>query len=156
MNTQDITTAFTIDATPEAVFAAINDVGGWWLAKPGIEGTTDQLGAEFTYRYEPYHWSIQRITELVPGRKVVWLVVDSELSFVKDKKEWTGTQMVFDIARKGGQTEVRFTHVGINPGVECYGACSNAWGSLINGDLKRLIQAGRKQPKRSKREAARA
>jgi len=128
-------------------------VRGWWLAKPGIEGSTDQLGAEFMYRYEPYHWSRQRITELVPGRKVVWLVVDGELSFLKDKSEWTGTQMVFDITRKDGKTEVRFTHIGVNPGVECYGACSNAWSSLINGDLKRLISGGRKPPKQKTREA---
>ncbi len=153
MSTEGFTTTFTVDETPEAVFAAINDVRGWWQAKPGIEGTTDQLGAEFTYRYEPHHWSRQRITELVPGKKVVWLVVDSELSFVEDKKEWTGTQMVFDIARKGGKTEVRFTHIGINPGVECYGACSKGWSSLINDDLKRLIRAGRKPARQSKREA---
>ena len=140
MNSQNFTTSFTVNKTPEAVFDAINDVRGWWSAVPGIEGSTDQLGAEFTYRYEPYHWSRQRITELVPGRKVVWLVVDGELSFVKDKSEWNGTQMVFDITPKGGKTEVRFTHVGLVPDGECYGACSNAWGSLINVDLKGRIQ----------------
>ena len=79
MNTQNFTTSFTVDQTPEAAFAAINNVRGWWSAVPGIEGSTDQLGAEFTYRYEPYHWSRQRITELIPGKKVVWLVVDGQL-----------------------------------------------------------------------------
>ena len=149
MNTQNFTTAFTVDETPEAVFAAINDVRGWWSAVPGIEGSTDQLGAEFTYRYEPYHWSRQRITELIPGKKVVWLVVDGQLHFLKDKNEWTGTQMVFDITRKGdGKTEVRFTHVGLVPDEECYGACSNAWTSLIGEDLRNLILAGTAQPHR--------
>ena len=149
MNTRNFTTVFTVDETPEAAFAAINDVRGWWSAVPGIEGSTDQLGAEFTYRYEPYHWSRQRITELIPGKKVVWLVVEGQLHFLKDKNEWTGTQMVFDITRKGdGKTEVRFTHVGLVPDEECYGACANAWGSLINVDLRNLILAGTAQPHR--------
>ncbi len=149
MNTRNFTTVFTVDETPEAAFAAINDVRGWWSAVPGIEGSTDQLGAEFTYRYEPYHWSRQRITELIPGKKVVWLVVEGQLHFLKDKNEWTGTQMVFDITRKGdGKTEVRFTHVGLVPDEECYGACSNAWTSLIREDLRNLILAGTAQPHR--------
>src|SRR3954453_23650545 len=141
MNSRNFTTAFTVDETPDAVFAAINDVRGWWAAVPGIEGSTDELGAEFTYRYEPYHSSRQRLTELEPGRKIVWLVVDGELTFVKDKSEWNGTQMAFDITRKGDKTEVRFTHVGLGPDGECYGACATAWSSLINVDLKGRIQS---------------
>ena len=30
MTKQHLTTAFTVDETPEAAFAAINNVRGWW------------------------------------------------------------------------------------------------------------------------------
>ena len=50
MKSQDFTTAFTVDQTPEEAFAAINNVRGWWTGKPGIEGSTAKLGDEFTYR----------------------------------------------------------------------------------------------------------
>ena len=93
------TTGFSVDEGPQEVFAAINNVRGWWSGD--IEGSTDQLGAEFTYRYEDVHWSKQRITELVPGKKVVWLVLDAELSFVEDKAEWNGTEISFEIAKNG-------------------------------------------------------
>jgi hypothetical protein len=139
MSQENFSTAFTVDQTPEEAFAAINNVRGWWTGEPGVEGSTDKLGDEFTYRYEPHHYSKQKITELVPGKKVVWLVVDSTLNFVKDKSEWKGTKIIFDIAKKGGKTEVRFTHVGLIPDEECYSACSNAWGSYINGSLRSLI-----------------
>jgi len=146
MKSQNFTATFTVDKTPEEAFAAINNVRGWWTGEPGIEGTTDRLGAVFTYRYKPHHFSKQKVTEFVPGKRVVWQIVASKLNFVEDKSEWTGTTITFEIAKKGDKTEVRFTHVGLVPDHECYGACSNAWGSYVNGSLRNLIATGKGRP----------
>ena len=110
MNDQNFTTTFTIDQTPEEAFAAINNVRGWWSGE--IEGSTDKLGDEWTYRYKDVHYSKQKITELVPGKKVVWLVLDSYLNFIKDKTEWNGSKITFEIAKNGDKTQAGFTHVG--------------------------------------------
>ncbi|MDR3667558.1 MAG: hypothetical protein P4L35_12010 [Ignavibacteriaceae bacterium] len=75
----------------------------------------------------------------MPGKKIVWYVTDSSLDFLKNKSEWNGTNITFDITKKGDKTEVRFTHLGIAPGIECYDKCSNAWGSYINNSLRNLI-----------------
>jgi hypothetical protein len=139
-----LTHGFTVDATPEAAFAAINDVRGWWSGE--LEGKTAKLGDVFSYRYKDIHYSKQRITESIPGRKVVWLVVDSFLGFIEDKTEWNGTKITFEILPKGGQTEIRFTHVGLAPAHECFSACSDAWGSYITGSLRSLIATGKGQP----------
>src|SRR2546427_4271984 len=152
MYSQNYTTTFTVDQTPKEAFDAINNVRGWWSGE--IEGSTDKLGEEWTYRYKDFHYSKQKITELVPGKKVVWSVLDSYLDFVEDKTEWNGTKVTFEIAKKGDKTEVRFTHVGLNPDVECYDDCSNAWGSYINGSLRNLITKGKGQPNpKEKRDA---
>ena len=90
-----------------------------WLVVRGIDGSTDELGAEFKYRYQNVHGTTQRITEWVLGKKVVWHVVDSHINFVKDGTEWNGTDIVFEIDRKNGKTEPRFTHVGLVPTFEC-------------------------------------
>src|SRR5579864_1398194 len=111
MKGQNYTRTFTVDQTPEEAFAAINNVRGWWSGE--IEGSSDKLGDEFTYRYKDVHHSTQKITELIPGHKVVWLVLDGCLNFVEDKSEWKGTKIAFEIAKKGGKTEIRFTHVGL-------------------------------------------
>jgi hypothetical protein len=153
MKSQNLTFTFTVDQTPDEAFAAINNVRAWWSGD--IEGDTCKLGSEWSYRYKDIHYSKQRITELVPGKKVAWLVVDSFLNFVDDKKEWNGTEITFDIAQfdiaqkggqTGGQTEVRFTHQGLTPEVECFDGCSSAWGFIINTSLRNLIATGKGQP----------
>ena len=144
MKDQNYRTSFTVDQSAEAVFEAVNNVRGWWSG--AIEGSTDRLGAEFSYHYKDVHRSKQKITEFTPGKRVVWHVLDSDLSFVNDKSEWNGTDIVFDISEKAGKTEVGFTHVGLVPRYECYGSCSNAWGTLINGNLRKLITTGKAQP----------
>ena len=144
MSDQNYTTSFTVGQSPEEVFAAINNVRGWWSGE--IDGHTDKLGAEFKYRYKDLHKTTQKITELIPGKKVVWHVVESNINFVNDKTEWNGTDIVFEITKKGGKTELRFTHVGLVPAFECYGDCSGAWGFYINDSLRSLITTGKGQP----------
>ena len=144
MNNQNFTTTFSVDQTLEEVFDAINNVRGWWSEE--IDGSTDKLGAEFKFHYKDLHLSTQKITELVPGKKVVWHVLDSHINFVKDKTEWKGTDIVFEITKKDDKTELRFTHVGLVPAFECYGDCSDAWGIYINGSLRSLITTGKGQP----------
>ncbi len=137
MSKQDYTTSFTVDQSAAEVFTAVNNVRGWWSGE--IDGRTDKLGADFTYRYQNLHRTTQKITEFVPGKKVVWHVVNSKINFVKDKDEWNGTDIVFEIAKKGDKTELRFTHVGLIPAIECYGKCTGAWGYYINESLRSLI-----------------
>jgi uncharacterized protein YndB with AHSA1/START domain len=140
----DFTATFTVDQTPEEVFAAINNVRGWWSGE--IEGSTDKLGHVWTYRYQDIHYSKQEITEFVPGQRIVWHVLDGYLNFTEDKTEWTGTDITFDISPKDNQTEVRFTHLGLVPEFECFDNCSNAWGFYIKSSLRDFITTGQGQP----------
>jgi hypothetical protein len=144
MKSQNLTFTITVDQTPEEAFAAINNVRGWWSGD--IDGNTETLGAQWTYRYKDIHYSKQRITALLPGKRVAWLVVDSYLNFVEDKKEWNGTEITFDITSNGGQTEVRFSHLGLTPDVECFEGCTSAWGFIINTSLRNLISTGKGEP----------
>ena len=146
MKTESYTISYTVDQSPQEVFDAINNVRGWWSGE--LAGPTDHLGAEFTYRYENLHRSTQRITEFVSGRKVVWHVVDSCIDFVNDKTEWNGTDIIFVITRKGNKTELRFTHAGLVPAVECYGKCVGAWSFYIGESLRDLITTGTGDPNR--------
>ena len=144
MNDQNYSISFTTNHSAEEVFAAINNVRGWWSEE--IKGPTDKLGAQFTYHHENVHRCKMKITEFVPGEKVVWLVLDNYFNFTEDKTEWTGTKIIFEVSNKDAKTQLRFTHEGLVPEYECFKVCSNAWGSYINGSLQSLITTGQGRP----------
>jgi hypothetical protein len=83
-----------------------------------------------------------RLVEVIPGKKLVWLVLDNFFNFTEDKSEWKGTKVTFEISK----TEIHFTHQGLVPQYECFNLCSNAWGSYINGSLRSLIETGKGRP----------
>jgi hypothetical protein len=144
MSEHSYTTSITVDQSPEEAFAAINNIRGWW--SQAIEGDTDRLDAVFYYHYKNLHRCTIKVTELVRGRKVAWHILHNAFDFVEDTNEWNGTEVVFEIARKGDKTEVRFTHVGLVPAYECYEVCSDAWGTYIRGSLRDLIATGLGKP----------
>jgi hypothetical protein len=144
MNDQNYATTFTVDQTPEEVFAAINNVRGWWSEE--IVGNTGKLGEEWKYHYLDVHRCTMKITEFIPNKKVVWDVLDNYFNFTRDKTEWIGNKIIFEISLSGDKTEVRFTQLGLVPNYECFDICSNAWGTYINGSLRNLITKGKGQP----------
>lgn len=150
MNNQDFKTTLVVDATPREVFDAVNNVRGWW--SENIEGDTDRLDATFSYHYQDVHRSKMKIAELVPGKKVAWHVRDNYFKFTKDKSEWIGTEVIFDISERDGKTQLLFTHRGLVPAYECFDICHDAWTHYIQDSLKNLILTGTGSP--TPREAA--
>lgn len=144
MKNQDYSITILVDQTPQEAYDAINNVTGWWIQD--IEGSSQKLNDEFSVQFWDVHYSKQKLVEMIPGEKVVWLITDSKLTFIQDQNEWTGTKIIFDITKQGDKTEVRFTQMGLVPQIECYNACSNAWGGYIKDSLYNLITTGKGQP----------
>jgi uncharacterized protein YndB with AHSA1/START domain len=141
MTTTDFTTTITFDQSMAKVFDAINNVRSWWHGE--VEGSTNKLGDEFSYHMKHFHFSQQKVVELIPNQKIVWLVTDSNLSFTQKKNEWTGTKIIFEIWEADNKTQLRFTHEGLNNSFECFDNCSNGWTMLIHESLPSLINTGK-------------
>ncbi|QDK47074.1 SRPBCC domain-containing protein [Bdellovibrio sp. ZAP7] len=141
---KNLTITMTFDESPKKVFDAVANVRGWW--SEDLKGTSNKLGGKFNYKFKDIHTSTQRVTEFIPNKKIVWKVLDSNLSFLKQKDEWTGTEVIFEISKKGDKTQLRFTHVGLTPDVECYDACFDGWGYFVKKSLKSLIKTGEGKP----------
>jgi hypothetical protein len=144
MNQPDYTTTLTVDATPQEVFKHINNVTKWWTAD--LKGNSQKLNDAFTVRFGDVHVSTQKLIELIPDKKIVWLVTDSKLNFIKDKQEWTNTTISFDISSVGNKTQVVFTHHGLVPEVECFKDCTKGWDYYIKGSLYKLLTTGTGEP----------
>jgi hypothetical protein len=146
MRTNHFHTIISVDATAAEAFRCINDVTKWWTEN--VEGDSHRLNDEFTVQFADVHYSRQRLVELVPDRKVVWLINDSRLNFVSNKNEWNNHRIVFEIITDNNQTQVHFTQIGLVPEIECYDACSNAWSQYIQQSLFNLITKGKGNPEK--------
>lgn len=147
MKDQNFTASTMVDQTPEKVFAAINNIWGWW--SEDVDGSTNKPGQEFRYR-DKHLWCRMKVTELIPDKKIVWHVLESEMDDVEQGKEWNDTKLIFEITKEDGKTQLHFTHFGLVPDLECYTVCSKAWSFYIKSSLQGLIVTGRGEPIKKK------
>ncbi|WP_336518217.1 SRPBCC domain-containing protein [Pollutibacter soli] len=145
---------FVSDKSAAEVYSAINKVRGWW--SEDFNGSSEKLGDEFEVFFEDIHFSRHRVVEMIPGEKVVWLVTDSHLSFLKNPKEWIGTKNIFEITELNNvsedkRTKITFTHEGLVPGIECYQNCSNGWNYYLQQSLAPILNGGRANPNKKLR-----
>lgn len=142
MENQDYSTTIWVKETPEEAFNVILNVRAWWsgLFDESFEGSSEKVGDEFSFRAGGgVHYTKQKLVELVPNKKVVWLVTESNLSFVDTTDEWTGTKISFDLSRELGKTKIVFTHIGLVPAFECYNSCAPAWTQYMQERLTNAI-----------------
>ena len=90
MNNQDYRISILVDQSPEEVYAAINNVRGWW--SEAIEGPTDELNKEWFYHYKDIHLCKVKVAGLQPGQQVFWEVIENKFNFIQDEKEWVGNR----------------------------------------------------------------
>jgi hypothetical protein len=129
--------------SPQDVFNCIKEVPKWWN-KEDFEGNSAKLNDEFVICHPGHHYSKQRLVEVVPDKRVAWLVTDSKLDWLeKDQHEWTNTKMIFEITARGDQTILQFTHEGLVPGKECYAMCESGWNMVIKDRLFNFITLDR-------------
>jgi len=147
MTTSDFTLTLLTDRPPQEVFQAVNNVRAWWSGYYSEEfrGATEKLHDEFSFRAgDGLHYSKQKLIEVIPNKKVVWLITESELSFLEKKDEWTGTKVIFEISKDGDKTQLVFTHEGLTPEVECYDSCTPAWTQYLHNKLLPMLNTGKK------------
>jgi len=140
MQSKSYTTSMEVTSPLEKVFNCINNVSAWW--SKDFEGSSTKLHDEFVIHHPGKHYSKQELIEIIPNKKVVWLVTYSKLDWLeKDKHEWTNTKMIFEITTNGDKTLVHFTHEGLVPEKECYNRCEQGWNMVIKTQLLNFINS---------------
>jgi uncharacterized protein YndB with AHSA1/START domain len=143
---ESFSVSYLIDKAPATVFNAINAVDKWWSAD--FKGTSKSVGDTFEVTFGYLHYSRHEVIELLPFKRIVWLVRDSKLTFLKDQSEWNGTRNVFEISTENGKTRLSFTHAGLVPSIECFGDCSKGWQHYLEKSLLPFIQEDKANPNR--------
>ncbi|MBA3680882.1 MAG: SRPBCC domain-containing protein [Bacteroidetes bacterium] len=141
MKKENFVYSFKSSKTPEAIFEILLDIEQWWsgLYEETIKGESHKLNDEFSFHAgQGVHYSKQKLVELIPNKKIVWLVTDSKLTFINKQNEWVGTKISFDISKEADKTVVTFTHDGLTPEIECYTDCSSGWTGYLDNLKKKL------------------
>ena len=143
MTLKNFHTTIKVNANTEGVTKKINQVNQWWAKN--VKGETDNLHDKFTVDFGST-WVDFQITELIPNKKVVWKVLDCNLEWIKNKKEWNGTEVVFEISEIKNESQIEFTHLGLIPSFECYEDCKVGWTEHVTESLLMFINEGKGMP----------
>jgi len=85
----------------------------------------------------------------ITGSTFQTVVICVGKSTVKNKDEWKGNSIQFDIIPKSDHTEIKFTQFGLVSSAECYDICENAWNTYLQNSLYQLIESGKGHPNSS-------
>ena len=112
MKNQDYHSSITVNMPAAQAFDNICNVAGWWTEN--IEGGSKKLNDVFTVYFGETFVTF-KIIEVIPKKKIVWLVTDCDLPWLNDKKEWKNTEVVWEISTHNNSTQIDMTHVGLTP-----------------------------------------
>ncbi len=143
MEKKDFHLTITVNASPEEAIMKINQVNLWWAKK--VIGKSEVLDDKFTVDFGKTFVDFQ-ISELIPNKKIVWKVIDCNLDWIKDKKEWNNTEVVFEVSTENNNTKIDFTHIGLVPDIECYKDCEEGWTGHVTNSLVKFIDDGKGMP----------
>jgi len=140
MAQNDFSCNISMEMNANDAIKKISNVPGWWGVN--FTGSAANQGDTFTVTMGGDSFFNFTVTELIPGKKVVWLVTDCHMPWYTDKKEWANNKMIFDLNDRNGTTDLTFTHEGLTPQVECYGDCAPGWTHWIKTSLFSYLTTG--------------
>ncbi len=140
MEKQNFTSSTSAKISADEAIKKISNVPGWW----GItfSGNSEKQNDQFIVKMGGDSFFNITVTELIPGKRLVWLVTDCHMPWYADKTEWTNTKMIFDLTENDGVTTVNFTHDGLTPDVDCYKDCVPGWTHWIKTSLFSYFTTG--------------
>ena len=141
MENNDFNSSLSAKISAGEAIKKISNVPAWW----GITftGSAEKQNDKFTVKMGGDSFFHFTVTELIPGKRVAWLVTDCNMPWYSDKKEWANTRLIFDLNENDAVTAVNFRHEGLTPKNECYMDCERGWTHWIQTSLFSYLTNGK-------------
>src|SRR5450432_3721465 len=107
---KDFSYSFTVKASAKEAMKMISKVDLWWAII--FKGKANKLNDKFSVYFGDTFVDF-KISEVIPEKKIIWLVTDCNLHWIKNKKEWKKTEVIWNLSEKIGKTTIDFVHKGI-------------------------------------------
>ena len=133
----DILHRVGIRTSQDRVYEALasrEGLAAWWTANTQGEAG---LGGLLQFRFAAGGFDM-KVRELVPGKRVVWEVLDGP-------EEWIGTEVRWELKQEGDYAIVLFKHQGWREPGEMMHHCSTKWAIFLMS-LKALVETGQGSP----------
>jgi len=127
-----------VRSSPEEIYKALTTKEGaanWWTAQTEIGSKVGDMNI-FDFG-EIYH-NKMKIVDLKPTSRVKWECLEGD-------KEWIGTNFLFDLEEKDGDTILRFTHGNWKEETDFFASCNYHWGYYLRS-LKLYCETGSGTP----------
>ena len=141
MKKRDFNSSISAKISTDDAVKRISKVPEWWGVS--FTGSSEKQHDQFIVKMGGDSYFDFTVTEIIPGKKVVWLVTDCNMPWYSNKKEWTNTKLIFDLSENNGETTLHFTHEGLAPDVECYNDCESGWTHWIRTSLLSYFSTGK-------------
>ena len=135
----DVLHELGIQATPDAVYAALTEEAGikaWWSEHTKAEPTVGFLN-EVSFYGNMVTFKLRNQT-LEPGKRVVWAVEGGP-------PDWANTAMTWTISTKDGKTTLHFAHRGFASTEGSFASINYNWGWYLIS-LKFYLEKGAGMP----------
>lgn len=145
MEKKDFNCSISAKISVNEAIKRISNVPAWWGIN--FRGSSEKQNDKFIVKMGGDSFFNFTVIELIPGKRVVWLVTDCNMPWYSDKKEWADTKLIFDLSENNGVTTLNFTHESLTPDVECYKDCETGWIHWITKSLLSYFTSGRGETK---------
>ncbi len=150
-SSEDFQTTVCLAGPVERVYAALTTqagLAGWWTkfctigSKEGDENDFRFPGPDFSARF--------KIERLLPNSLVQWKCIDNThppAGGYKNLHDWIGTTVRFELQQiDPNTTQLKFSHLGMGPQLECNTSCRNGWWHYLHQSLRSYIANGKGLP----------
>lgn len=140
-NMQDYQATISIPLSGEETINRIGNITDWWGVT--MEGNPSRQGNQFIIRMTGESFFNMTVSELIPGKKIIWEITDCFMPWYNDKTEWKGTRLIFHCHSQANETRIDFMHEGLTPQSECWADCNPGWTHWIKTSLFSYLTSGK-------------
>lgn len=141
MDQENFSSSISAHIDANEAISKISNIPAWWGVS--FEGNAGRKDDTFVIKMGGDSFFNCTVEEMIPGKKLTWLVTDCNMPWYTDKKEWANTKLIFNLNKTNGATEVTFTHEGLTSASECYTDCAPGWTHWIQKSLFSYLTTGK-------------
>jgi uncharacterized protein YndB with AHSA1/START domain len=140
MENKNFTRSISVNISANEAIKKISKITDWWGVT--FSGNSEKQNDKFVIKMGGDSFFNMTVAELVPDKKVVFLVTNCNMPWYSDKKEWLNTKLIFDLTENNEVTTLTFTHEGLTPDIECFKDCDFGWNHWITRSLFSYLSTG--------------